>query len=222
MPPAAAPLDPGPGQAVYTPGLLAIYDTAALRIILPLGWGCSIGRILDLYDHHVSPRHLDVGVGTGYFLKNCRRLVPGYQLTLLDMNPNSLRKTAERLAPLAPASVQANVLEPIDLPAESFSSVSMTQLLHCLPGSLTDKAPALDNVATLMRPGAVLFGTTVLWRGQQHNMLGRRILRSYDERGIYSNREDDLDTLRAILDATFIRSEVTMAGRIATFTAWKA
>jgi SAM-dependent methyltransferase len=220
--PSRPPLDPIPGQAVYTPRLLAIYDTAALRIILPLGWGCALRRIRDLYDRHVSPDHLDVGVGTGYFLKHCTRLTPSHQVTLLDMNTNSLQKTADRLQGLAPATVQANVLEPINLPAESFDSVSMTQLLHCLPGSLAAKAPALENIAALMRPGAVLFGTTVLWRGQRHNMLGRKILHSYDKRGIYSNREDDLDTLRTILDTTFARSEVTMAGRIAIFTAWKA
>jgi ubiquinone/menaquinone biosynthesis C-methylase UbiE len=219
--PSTAPLDPIPGQAVYTPGLLAIYDTAALRIILPLGWGCPLRRIRDLYERHVCANHLDVGVGTGYFLKHCTRLKPGHQVTLLDMNPNSLRKTAERLRPLAPATIQANVLEPIALPAESFDSVSMTQLLHCLPGSLADKAPALANVATLMRPGAVLFGTTVLWRGERHNLLGRKVLRSYDEKGIYSNRDDDQDGLRTILEATFARYDVTMFGRIAAFIAWK-
>jgi SAM-dependent methyltransferase len=213
-------LDASLGQAVYSGRILAIYDTAVLRIAQPFAWRCPSKRIVQLYDDHVSADHLDIGVGTGYFLDRCEFPEEKPRITLLDMNPNSLAAAERRLRRYSVRTHRANVLEPIDLPPESFGSVGMNCLLHCLPGSLADKAPALTNVRTLMRPGAVLFGSTVLVRGMRHNLLGRRLVSSWNRRGIWSNREDDLDGLNAVLDAAFARHTIDLVGRSAVFAAW--
>ncbi|HET8659758.1 MAG TPA: class I SAM-dependent methyltransferase, partial [Micromonosporaceae bacterium] len=102
----------------------------------------------------------------------------------------------------------------------SFGSVGLNCLLHCLPGTLADKAVALGNLKVLMRPGAPLFGSTVLVKGVRHNLLGRILVNAWNSRGIWSNREDDLDGLRAALGAHFTRYEVELIGRSAHFIAW--
>ena len=219
MPAENKSLDPRPGQAVYTPGILAIYNTAVLRISQPLAWGCPSRRIHDLYNEYVSADHLDIGVGTGYFLRHCLYPTERPNLTLFDMNPNSLRAGADRLHKFAPATKQGNILEPIDLPTESFGSVGMNCLLHCLPGSFADKDKALEHVKPLMKPGAWLFGSTVLGALPGQNPLGKAILRSYNRRGIWSNYDDDLDGLTKALSQHFDVFDIRMVGKSALFRA---
>ena len=69
-------MDPTPdevdaGHAFYTKRSLAVYDLAILWYFSRLAWKCPAPRILQHYDAHVTPNHLDVGVGTGYFLDKC-------------------------------------------------------------------------------------------------------------------------------------------------------
>lgn len=218
--PPADRLDAGPGQAVYSRRILAIYDTGIIRIAQPVAWRCPSSRIQAMYDAYASADHLDVGIGTGYFLNRCRFPVPAPRLTLLDMNANCLAVAARRLARYQVDTHQANVLEPIALPAHSFGSVGLNCLLHCLPGTLADKAVALGNLKVLMRPGAPLFGSTVLVKGVRHNLLGRILVDAWNRRGIWSNREDDLAGLHAALGAHFTRYEVELIGRSAHFVAW--
>ena len=63
------PSDPAyPGQAGYTPLLLAIYDPWVLGFMARVVWRCPTPLGVELYRHHLGHRHLDVGPGTGYFL----------------------------------------------------------------------------------------------------------------------------------------------------------
>lgn len=56
------------GHAFYTKRALAVYDAAILGYFSRVAWKCPARRILQHYNRHVSTNHLDVGVGTGYFL----------------------------------------------------------------------------------------------------------------------------------------------------------
>jgi len=57
------------GSAIYTPILLrSIYDTWVLGISNTYFWKCPTASVLlPFFEMHMSRRHLDVGVGTGYF-----------------------------------------------------------------------------------------------------------------------------------------------------------
>jgi hypothetical protein len=59
------------GQAIYSPFTLAFYDLVVLGLSNSLVWLCPMRRILQLYDRHISVSHLDVGVGTGWYLDHC-------------------------------------------------------------------------------------------------------------------------------------------------------
>ncbi len=56
------------GQAIYTPGMLNLYDLRVLWISNRFIWKCPTLRLLALYDRRVMANHLDVGVGSGYCL----------------------------------------------------------------------------------------------------------------------------------------------------------
>jgi SAM-dependent methyltransferase len=207
------------GQAAYTPRLLKVYDAVAYRINGPILWRCSKEQFLALYDANVSPRHLDIGVATGCLLDECSFPVASPQITLMDLNRNSLEVSARRLARYAPSTHQANVLEPWGLPPASYDSIGMVNLLHCVPGAMPTKIVAFEHARKALAPGGVLFGVTILGEGVKHTRLSRMALKGMNRRGVLSNLHDSLEDLDAGLGRVFDSHEVQVQGAMALFTA---
>src|SRR5439155_20122042 len=68
----ALPISVARSVAVYTKSYLeAVYDPLVVHFSCRYAWKCPNRRVLDFYNEHVSACHLDVGVGTGYFLEKC-------------------------------------------------------------------------------------------------------------------------------------------------------
>ncbi len=99
-----------------------------------------------------------------------------------------------------------------------FDSIGANYLLHCLPGAMADKAAAIGNLAPLLNPGGVLFGST-LPTDQPMNAIARRLWTTYNARGVFSNQQDDLEGLDRALRAHFNEVRVERLGTGATFTA---
>jgi SAM-dependent methyltransferase len=207
------------GQSAYTHGFLAIYDAVVYRFNTPVLWRCSRERFVAHYDANVSGRHLDVGVATGALLDQCRFPVAEPELTLMDLNPNSLAFAARRLARYGPLTHQANVLGPWQLDPASFDSVGMTNLLHCLPGAMPQKAVAFEQARRALAPNGVLFGATILGRGVDHHLVARAVLAAMNRRGVLSNREDDLAGLQNSLAEHFCEHSIEVVGTVAFFSA---
>ncbi|TLY40024.1 MAG: class I SAM-dependent methyltransferase, partial [Nitrospirae bacterium] len=144
------------GQAVYTKPMLAVYDLLVLGFSNRLVWRCPSRHILALYDRYVTANHLDVGVGTGYFLERCRFPKDRPRLALMDLNPNCLDAASTRLARYRPEVYRANVLDPISFDAARFESISLTYLLHCLPGTIRTKSAVFRHLTTLLNPGGMM------------------------------------------------------------------
>ena len=174
--------------------------------------------MLQRYDSHVGARHLDVGVGTGWFLDHCRWPVENPQITLLDLNENSLSVASGRIRRYAPETVQANVLDPVDLADARFDSIGANFLFHCLPGELEWKAATVaSNLRPYLASEGVLFGSTILGRGIDHNLLGRRLMRLYNRKAIFSNIKDDLPGLKQGLASELTEVEIEVVGAVALF-----
>jgi SAM-dependent methyltransferase len=208
------------GQAVYTPAMLRVYDTIAYRVNGPLLWRCPVGRFVELYDANASGRHLDIGVGTGYLLDRCRFPVADPEITLMDLNPEPLAFAARRLRRYEPRIHRADVLEKWELPAGSFDSIAMFNVLHCVPGTMSEKAIAFEQAREALAPGGKLFGATVLSRGVEQTRRSRAALKRFNEKGIFNNLDDDLNDLDGSLAHTFGFREIEVRGSMALFTAW--
>ncbi|AJE21295.1 class I SAM-dependent methyltransferase [Azotobacter chroococcum] len=206
------------GQAVYTRRTLALYDFVVLGVSNPFIWKCPTRRLEDHYARHLSANHLDVGVGTGYFLDRCRFPADTPRVALMDLNPDTLAFAAQRIVRYAPKTYRRNVLEPIAFSGEGFDSVGVNYLLHCLPGSLAEKAVVFDHLKALMNPGAVIFGSTLLQGGVPRSALARGLMAAYNRKGIFSNREDDLETLQHELGQRFREVSVEVLGCAALFS----
>jgi ubiquinone/menaquinone biosynthesis C-methylase UbiE len=203
--------------AIYSKRVLSLYDLSVLGFSNTFAWRCPTRLILRLYDRHVSAKHLEVGVGTGYFLDHCTFPVADPALTLLDVNPNSLAMAAHRLRRYRPATMLADVVSAKQPPTAPFDSIGMNYLLHCLPGTMADKSAVFANLARWLAPGAVLFGTTILGQGVPHNLLARRLLQAYNRRGIFGNSTDSIEGLSDLLRAHCCTASVRVVGSVAFF-----
>jgi SAM-dependent methyltransferase len=205
------------GQAVYSPLVLAIYDFFVLGLFNRYLWRCPTAELRALYDRNVGPRHLDIGVATGYYLDHAQWPVPNPEITLLDLNANCLTAAARRIARYAPHTVRADAMKPLpDL--GRFSSVGLTYLLHCLPGALPEKAIVFDNIKKLLAPKARVFGATMVDDGKR-GPFATRFNNRYNAKGFTSTRDDRFDDLKAILEARFDDVRVELRGTVAVFEA---
>ena len=206
------------GQRVYTPFTLRVYDLFVLGFSNRFVWRCRSSKMLERYESHVGERHLDVGVGTGWFLDHCRWPVESPQITLLDLNENSLSTASDRIRRYVPATVQANVLDPVDLGDSHFGSIGANFLFHCLPGELEWKVTTVvSNLRPYLASGGVFFGSTILGSGVAHNLLGRRLISLYNRKGIFSNIEDNQGGLEQGLASELTDVETEVVGAVALF-----
>lgn len=206
------------GHAAYSPLVLRLYDFLVLGLSNHLLWRCPTAEIMNLYDRNVTACHLDIGVGTGYYLDHARWPVPNPSIALLDLNPNSLAAASRRIARFAPRTVQANCLAPLPL-AEKFDSVGLCYLFHCLPGPIREKAVVLDHLRPALAPGARVFGATILQGDRPCSRPAQALMDFYNRKGVFSNARDTLDELETALRQRFQDVHIEMRGTVALFEA---
>ncbi len=205
-------------HAIYTPVMLSVYDALVHGLSNRFAWCCPTRRLLDLYRANLSAGHLEAGVGTGLFIDRAGG-ASFDRLALLDINQHCLDRAGSRLARFNPVLRQVNLLDPIEIDLAPFASVGLTYVLHCLPGSMSEKLVAVDHLRPLMGDDAVLFGATILGRDIAPNFAARRLLDLYNAKGVFNNREDDLASLSEGLRERFPKVEVETQGLVALFRA---
>jgi SAM-dependent methyltransferase len=205
-------------QPAFSHRTLQHYDSL-LEIMCNRVWRCPIERTLELYQRHLSSNHLEVGVGTGYFLDRSRFPDPKPRLALMDVNLECLRHTEARLIRHTPEVYRANALAPIEATTGHFDSIAINYVLHCMPGALPGKGIAFANLKRLLNPGGVLFGSTVLRQGVPCDMRARAFMRFYNACKVFSNLQDSLAGLSQALDASFRDVRIEVIGCVAQFSA---
>lgn len=208
------------GQAPYTQLFLPFYDLLALRINNRFFWRCPTKSMLDLYDRNITNNHLDAGVGSGYFLDNCRFPSNQPRITLVDLNPNSLLYVRQRIARYSDVTLhRRNILEPLDLD-RTFTSIGISYLLHCVPGPLEEKgAKIFGNLKECLAPGGVLFGATLLQDQTDKWLTSKAMMSLYQRIGAFSNTQDTEAGLRTALGKHFTDVEVWTSGCAGLFRA---
>ncbi len=209
------------GAAVYSNFLLSIYDWEVLIFEMQCIFKCSAQKILDLYNKHVSAKHLDVGVGSGYFLDKCRFPVAQPVVHLMDLNTNSLQKTSGRISRYHPVAHHWNVLEPYPEDMPLFNSIGAANFLHCLPGTMLCKEIVFKNLNRFLNKGGVFFGATVLGQEVDAGFLFRHANPLYNKLSVFSNLQDNAADLEKILAANFVTYSVDVVGSYALFVAYK-
>ena len=207
------------GTRWYTNAFLRIYDWFALGLHCRFIWGCNSKNIIDFYSKHISGNHLDVGTGTGYFLDKCRFPVENPRLTLVDLNPRSLDMARKRLLRYHPTAYRRDILQPFGIGDSGFDSISITHLLHCLPGYMDNKGIVFQNLKPLLNPGGVLFGCTFIQGVPGEKLVASVLFEVANRLGFMSNRNDDISGLSRQIEKHFTEYSVEITGCEAFFRA---
>lgn len=208
------------GAAVYSPLTLKLYDAWVLGISNRFAWQCPTREVLQpFFDRQIGARHLDVGVGTGYYLAKAN-LPQSTHVTLLDLNPSSLAAAKQRLGRDDTPTLEHDVFKPLDASQhQRYDSISLFYLLHCLPGSMAEKADVFANLKPCLKSSGVLFGATILGDAAGHNGFGSKLMAVYNKKGIFGNRSDTAAGLRQALEKHFATVSVEVVGKVALFSA---
>ena len=175
--------------------------------------------MLERYERHVGARHLDVGVGTGGFSTTAAGRSSRPQITLLDLN-NELAVGGIRPAP--PLRTQRLSRRTCWIQSTwamtSSTRSGRTSSSIAFPADWSGRPRRSRRTsAPTWTSGGVLFGTTILGRGVAHNLLGRRLLRLYNRKRIFSNLEDDQQGLERGLASELTEVEIDVVGAVALF-----
>ncbi|MFC1991606.1 class I SAM-dependent methyltransferase [Chloroflexota bacterium] len=207
------------GISLYTKFFLSIYDWLALGYFCRFIWKCPSYHMLDIYNQHITGNHLDIGVGTGYFLDKCRFPSLEPRLAIMDLNPNSLNMAGKRLIRYNPEVYRRNVLEKFNTGAPSFASIGIMNLLHCLPGNMKQKGIIFKNMKEVLIPGGTIFGSVILHKGVKTNLVADLALKWNNRKGIMTNLDDDIRDVKETLSQYFSESMVWMTGYVVFFWA---
>lgn len=216
--------DTGPiddSAAVYSPLTLALYDAWVLQISNRFAWRCPTRTaLLPFYERHLGRKHLDVGVGTGYYLAHCKGANRS-SITLMDINVASLQAASRRIRALKPQTIVHNVFTPLET-TERYGSISLFYLMHCLSGSVDEKAQVFSHLKACLAPGGTLYGATILGQGVAHNRFGRKLMDVYNAKGIFGNRNDSAEAFIRVLNGLFGSVQAHVVGCVLLFAAQDA
>lgn len=167
------------GANLYTPLTLRLYDFWVLNITNTYGWRCPTNTVLlPFFQQNLNNNHLDVGVGTGYYLAEST-VPPTTKVTLCDLNAHSLSAAEARFGREDTACLLHDIFKPLPT-EERFESISMFYLLHCLPGPTSRKTAVFSTLKKNLTDDGVLYGATVLAKGVHHNWMGRVLMWWYN------------------------------------------
>lgn len=206
--------------SIYTKTLLSIYNIYVLGLSNRFAWKCPSKILLKHYNQNISLNHLDVGVGTGYFLDHCN-FPDGVKpsIHLMDLNPNSLEFAAKCIQRYQPKTHLFDILKPLPNDLPKFDSIGISYLLHCLPGTIQSKEVVFKNLIPLLKSGGVIFGATILGKNTHSNYFATKLLSLYNRKNIFHNLEDDFVGLTHVLKSNFKRHAIHQQGNVAIFSA---
>ncbi|KAL3470365.1 hypothetical protein BJX99DRAFT_239668 [Aspergillus californicus] len=204
------------GAAYYDTWKLHTYDLWVLGFINRFGWRCPTKKhLLPLFRSCVRSKHMDIGVGTGYYLKHTR--FPG-SLTLCDLSQSSLRTAQSRCGCNDVQIIRCDIT--VELPtAEKFESISMFYLLHCLSGPISNKTTVIERILPNLTVDGVVAGATILGKGVKDGPVGKVWRRYVNQRGYLDNEDDDAETFIRTLQDNFQSVETEIVGAVLLFKA---
>jgi len=206
--------------AAYSEENLKMYDDWILGVNVS-HWQCPTELLLEEYNKHISTDHLDVGVGTGYYLDLCTfpedKETP--RIAIMDMAEKSIAETSKRIERYSPEVIWGNVLEPLIYKGNKFSSIACNYLFHCVPGSFKEKGIAFKHLSEHLADEGVLFGATICRHGVDASDEAIEMMNGNNEAGFFNNLDDSVEDLTAALNDVFSNVEVTVKGSVAIFNA---
>lgn len=195
-----------------------IYDPFA-AMINKLAWRCPEESIKDNYRKFVGKNHLEVGAKTGKMLDLLNKPVGELRLSLVDLNLPSLKASKLRLERYTPNLYQLNAFDADSLITEKFDSIGVNRILQCIPTGFYSKGILFYHLKQVLKPGGVLFGSTVVNKGGNHNVFSYCTNKIFNLIGLFHNKNDSVAELEKALKAYFREVSIEVHGTTAIFHA---
>jgi ubiquinone/menaquinone biosynthesis C-methylase UbiE len=208
------------GQAIYTPTSLKFYDLFVTHLSNRWIWRCDNQKLLKQYERFMGENHLDIGVGTGFYLRKCDKSHL-QQLTLMDLNEHCLSWAKQHIDFSKIQTIVGDVFKRHENLKDTFDSISINYLLHCIPGSKQDKEIAIKSIGTMLKPGGRLFGATIVSDTSLKTFMSNKLMGYYNRKKIFSNKTDTLQSIKEILDCNLDSLEIYSLGCVALFNGVK-
>ena len=171
------------------------YDYFVNKINCKYVWKCDQRHIKKLYANNITNKHLEIGPGTGYFIKK-------YQfnnLNLVDINKNILNNSKKNLINNCQNIKinNKNIFQNNNKINEDITSIGMSYVLHCVPNNL-DKS--IDNLVENIETNnqITIFGSTVI--PNKKDFLAMTEIYTLNTLGIFNNINHNKEQLNFIID----------------------
>ena len=190
-----------------------------LYVINRYTWRCSEEKLRDHYRANIGMNHLEIGPGTGKMLDTLNLPTTGIRLSLLDLGLSCLRRSKRRLERYHPNIYQCNILEPINHISERFDSICVNHLMHRIPQGFHTKGIIFYHLKRLLKTDGVLFGSTVVSKGANQNLLSFCINWLFNMIGLYNNHDDSVIELERALKTYYRDVSIKVGGSTVLFSA---
>lgn len=205
-------------QKFFNKGSLLFYDLLLYGVISRFAWGATIPSLDGLYRKYITTNHLEVGVGTGFLLgRALGKKNRDMRLAFMDLSDACLARCQVKMAAFRPEVYRQNLLHPVEQNIPKFDSIAINSVMHCIPGSFRDKSIVFTHLKALMNTDAVLFGTTVLGKNVNKNLLAKPFMWLMNRLGVFNNQADTGEDLREYLEKNFKILEFNVVGVTAFF-----
>jgi len=140
-------------------------------------------------------RLLDLGCGTGEFLREVKRNYPRLSVTGLDLSAPYLKIAERRLSDWSRVKLVEGAAEAIPAPDASFDIVTVLYLFHELPGRVRQAVAA--EIRRVLKPGGMLVVVDSLQTGDapEYDTVLDYFPYAFHEPYYASYLREDLDTL---------------------------
>ena len=200
---------------------LDYYDLFVNKINCKYVWKCNEKNIYNLYTNNIQKHHIEIGPGTGYYLKPFISNLKS--LELVDINSNILRYANMRLLnPNLKKKItninlfQKNNILKID---NEITSIGVNCVLHCVPGPIE---VSIDNLIHNLKKEnkenkIIIFGSSVI-NDSEKNILQDFELGLLNYFRIFDNKQDNEERLITYFQTRQLQYKIHKVGSIILFS----
>tara|TARA_Y100000591_G_scaffold11239_1_gene8743 strand:- start:7802 stop:8431 length:630 start_codon:yes stop_codon:yes gene_type:complete len=190
--------------------LLNNYDHFVNNLNCNYVWKCNQNIIKDLYKNNLSKDHIEIGPGTGYFLKKHQF----NSLYLVDINHDILNDSFKNLKNNSKEifKINKNIFSKNkQIKINNVNSIGLSYVLHCVPNTLDVSLNYLVN--NLNQKDITLFGSTVI--PTKKNFFASSELYFLNKLGIFNNLNHNIQQLKKF--SKNYEHEINIVGNVLIF-----